>query len=74
MVSLPESPAPDYSPVHSSAPSPSLSLSIPQANKPSIHSKLETEPMHIYTRHTEVIRHEIDWLLHHIYKLDCFKS
>lgn len=73
MVPLPESPAPVYSPVHSSAPSPSLSLSTPQTNKPSI-SELETESTHTPTEHTEVITHEIDRLLHHIHELDRFRG
>lgn len=75
MVPLPESPAPVYSPVHSSpAPSLSVSVSTPQTNKPSIHSELETEPTHTQTEGTEVITHEIDRLLHHIHELDRFRG
>ena len=74
MAPLPESAAPNELPIHSSAPFPSLSLSIPQVNKLSIHSKLEMELMHTHTEYTEVIIHEIDWLLHHIHELDYFKG
>ncbi|KAF8834342.1 hypothetical protein BDN67DRAFT_985398, partial [Paxillus ammoniavirescens] len=57
-------------------PSPSISVSVstPQANQPSIHSNLETEPTHTHTKCTEIITHEIDRLLHHIHELDHFRG
>ncbi|KAF8833964.1 hypothetical protein BDN67DRAFT_1072803 [Paxillus ammoniavirescens] len=57
-------------------PSPSISVSVstPQANQPSIHSNLETEPTHTHTECTEIITHKIDRLLHHIHELDHFRG
>ena len=70
----PESLASDHSPIHSPAPSPSVSSDTPQTNLPSIHSELETEPTQAHTERTEVITHEIDRLLHHIHELDQLRS
>lgn len=67
-------PPPDYSPVHSPAPSLSVSSDTPHTNLPSIHSELETEPTQTHTERTEVITHEIDRLLDHIHELDHLRS
>ena len=64
----------DHSPIHSPAPSPSVSSDTPQTNRPSIPSELETVPTPTRTERTEVITHEIDRLLHHIHELDHVRS
>lgn len=70
----PESFASDHSPVHSPAPSPSVSSDTPHTNLPSIHSELETEPTQAHTERTEIITLEIDRLLRHIHELDQLRS
>ena len=70
----PESPVSDHTPVHSRAPSPSVSLETPQTERPSIYSDLETVPTQVHTERTEVITLEIDRLLHRIDELDHFRS
>ncbi|KAF8833074.1 hypothetical protein BDN67DRAFT_1072998 [Paxillus ammoniavirescens] len=49
-------------------------MTTPQANQPSIHSDLETEPTRTHTERTEIITHEIDRLLHHIHELVHFRG
>ena len=64
---------PEFAAAPSSVPSPSLSISTPQTNQPSIHP-LETESAHTQAERTEVVTHEIDRLLQHIHELDRFRG